>query len=99
VEYGENYKNKGIAHMRYGSSVDTNPRLWNCICKESESVAGVANVNILFHNLGSFIVDVVRLTSTICQDAKFVFLLNYSHMLDQCERVLVVNVPVTQGSC
>jgi len=60
--------------MRYGSSVDTNPRIWNGICKESESVVGVANVNILFYSLGSFVVDVVQLASTICQEAKFVFL-------------------------
>jgi len=65
---------KGIAHICYGSSVDTNIRLWNCVCKESESVVGVANVNISFHSLGFFVVDVVRLSSTICQDAKFVFL-------------------------
>jgi len=37
-------------------------------------MVGVANVNILFHSPRSFVVDVVRLAPTICQDAKFVFL-------------------------
>ena len=60
--------------MRHGNHVDTNPRLWNCVYKESDSVVGMANANILSHSLGSFVVDVVRLASTICQDARFGFL-------------------------
>jgi len=36
-------------------------------------VVSVANVNLLFHSLGSFVIEVVQLVSTICQDAKFVF--------------------------
>jgi len=40
---------KGIAQICHGSNVDSDSRLLDFLCGESESVGGMANVKIRYH--------------------------------------------------